>query len=157
LTGTLNIEEAARRVIAWAAMADAPERWHRASNFYLVVAKWAESLVYESVPGKRWRLFHKPFDWVMKFVEGALQKNSATTKGRPAYLRDHYFLKRREEGAEPRQIRDEWNAMTDEQRIEICPPFSGKVKDGPKGIEVVKNAIKVAKREEGDDPASKPR
>jgi hypothetical protein len=66
---------------------------------------------------------------------------------RPAYLRDHFFLKRSDEGAKPAAIRKEWNALSDAERKAICPLWPRKVADGAKGTETVETGIKKAKRE----------
>jgi hypothetical protein len=65
LADTLDTNEAGRRILAWGAMAYSPERWNRADNFYLTVAKWAESLVYPLNSRGDWRLLHKPIQWAV--------------------------------------------------------------------------------------------
>jgi hypothetical protein len=147
LTGTHDTREAGRRILAWGAMANSPARWHRAENFYIAVAKWAESLVYDTSPGKAWRLLHKPIRWVLEFVERSTQSSGTDVKRRPAYGRDHFFLRRKKGGAKPKEIQSEWNAKSDEERRAICPRWSEKL-SGKKGTEVVENAIKKAEREE---------
>jgi hypothetical protein len=76
----------------------------------------------------------------------SLRQESKTQ--RPAFRRDHYFLRRRKDGAKPSEIRSQWNAMSDKERHGICPKLSRRISEGRKGTETVENAIKVATSEE---------
>lgn len=73
---------------------------------------------------------------------------------RPAYGRDHLWLKwREEEGLTPAKIRDRWNDMTDGQRKAICPKHWKKVVvDSGHGkrtkqseLDTIKKGLKAAK------------
>ncbi|WP_166827337.1 hypothetical protein [Thalassoroseus pseudoceratinae] len=76
------------------------------------------------------------------------QPAKQTRQRPPAEGRDHLFLEWRNEGLTPAQIRDRWNAKTDEERRSICPKKWKKIKtDGTKnGRDVVYNAIKRARK-----------
>ena len=74
------------------------------------------------------------------------------TPPRPAYNRDHLFLKWYERKGEstfksPASIRDKWNGMTGEQRASFYPDDSRKLSSGSSGTSVVKTAIAKAQRE----------
>ena len=71
-------------------------------------------------------------------------------KKRPAYERDHLWLKWNEdESLTPAKIRDRWDDMTDEDRKATCPGACDRVSDGSKkaGREVVVKGIKKARGE----------
>jgi hypothetical protein len=77
-----------------------------------------------------------------------------THKQRPAFLRDHLFLRWYEtEGADthhhPATIRDNWNAMTDAQRADVCPSCPSRIAKGKSGTAVVNVALSTARRELG--------
>jgi hypothetical protein len=71
---------------------------------------------------------------------------------RPAYKRDHCWLKWADEGLTPAKIRDRWNALSDEGRKGICGEAWGRIGGSSPaqkkaGYEVVKGGLKKAKRE----------
>ena len=67
---------------------------------------------------------------------------------RPAYERDHLWLKWRDvEEIGPAAIRDRWNGMSGEERKTICPRAANCIGSGEPGREVVRKALKRARRE----------
>jgi hypothetical protein len=69
---------------------------------------------------------------------------------RPAYQRDHLWLKwREEESLTPAKIRDRWDSMTDERRKGACPGACERVGNASKkaGREVVVKGLKKARAE----------
>ena len=70
------------------------------------------------------------------------------TGKRPAFDRDHLWLKwNEEEGLKPAAIRDRWNGMTDAERKGITVTTWQKIGAGNSGRAVVYDALKRAKRE----------
>lgn len=66
---------------------------------------------------------------------------------RPAYGRDHLFLTWSAEGLTPAAIRDRWNALSDDERRRVCPAAWRRVRTGESGRNVLKQAIRKAKKE----------
>jgi hypothetical protein len=67
---------------------------------------------------------------------------------RPTYLRDHVWLGWAEsEDLGPARIRDRWNNMAEEERMEICPRAPGRIGKGEPGRDVVKKGLANARQE----------
>lgn len=71
---------------------------------------------------------------------------------RECYRRDHKWLEWYEAAGEPTyhshaEIRDNWNALSDDQRGAIAPRSAGRVPKGEPGRQLIKSAIKRARKE----------
>lgn len=78
----------------------------------------------------------------------AASYSKAPGSRRPAYERDHLWLRWRDvEGLRPAAIRDRWNRMSGEERKSICPRCADQIGSDETGREVVKKALKQARRE----------
>jgi hypothetical protein len=54
-------------------------------------------------------------------------KTDSNQDPRPAYKRDHLWLRWHEEGMGPAAIRDRWNMLSDAEREKTCPKLPGRV------------------------------
>lgn len=82
--------------------------------------------------------------------EGKYAPKPKPVKGgkRPAYLRDHRWLKWNvEEKLTPAKIRDRWNNMDEFSRDMVCPTQCEALKAGRLGRQVVEHALKTARKE----------
>jgi hypothetical protein len=72
-----------------------------------------------------------------------------TPKLRPAYRRDHLWVRWQEDGERfgPTKIRNRWNALSKENRELVAPRCSHRVGKDSSGIETVKRSLKTAKKE----------
>lgn len=80
---------------------------------------------------------------------------------RPAYERDHEWLRWHEAKDEPTfgrpaNIRDQWNQLDDVGRKRICPTFWAKIGNGSSGTSVVNRALSTARDELGRPKKPRP-
>jgi hypothetical protein len=85
-------------------------------------------------------------------TESTSAGDSDSRKNRPAYGRDHEWLKWYEDSDaptfhKPAKIRDKWNGLSNNERITICKECSAKIDDAEGGIDSVKKGIRKARAE----------
>ena len=85
----------------------------------------------------------------------SLGKKLGRCRRRQAYQRDHLWLDWHEvEGLGPASIRDRWNAIPSESRQRACPSTPNVIGKGESGRDVVKKALRRARKERRDASGS---
>ena len=105
-----------------------PKPWERAERRIAILSRWADRLE-AMLPAESSR------------------PDAASDDVRPADRRDHLFLKWRDEGLTPADIRDRWNDMSQDERREIAPQNSRPLAAKEQGRQVVRAALRRASSE----------
>lgn len=85
-----------------------------------------------------------------KHTAQELPVDDDTTKKRPAYERDHLWLRWHEDdGLSELQIRDKWNNLDENERRVISPTKFQSIDGGNSGRSIVYNALVRARKENG--------
>ena len=123
------------------------ESWHvsflkgrHIGNAWAVDVKGAVAAIVQQLP-----------DWQPTQRHAPTEPEDTTGGKRPAYNRDHLFLKWYEDEGEPTHrsysaIRDKWNRLSEAQRMAIAPNCHHSIPKGRSGTDRVKAAIRKARK-----------